>query len=139
MSAGELVIRSFNARTGAHIAHFQTLSYAQHKALNDFYDDILEAIDDWAENYQGIFGLITDYPMSQPIPTGNPVAWMEAEHAWLKANRANCCKGETQLENLFDTIKEAYSHALYKLKFLDNPAMRGGAMSGNMGSMKDWC
>jgi len=32
----------FNARTNAHIAHLQTRSFAKHKALNEFYDEVVE-------------------------------------------------------------------------------------------------
>lgn len=139
MSAGELIVRCFNARTAAHINHFQTVSYAQHKALNDFYDDIVEAVDEWAENYQGLFGLIPEYP-AMAFPMGNPVAWMEENRNWLKANRAACCKGETLLENLHDNIQAVFAQTLYKLKCLDNPTMRGAAAGPqSYGAMKDWC
>ena len=35
----------FNARTNAHIAHLQTRSFAQHKALDEFYNGILDIAD----------------------------------------------------------------------------------------------
>lgn len=127
MSAGELIVRCFNARTAAHIAHFQTRSYAQHKALNDFYDDIVEATDEWAENYQGLFGIVQNYP-SMPVPMGSPIPWMEENLQWLKASRSSCCKGATLLENLHDNIQAVFAQTLYKLKFLDNPAMGASMM-----------
>jgi hypothetical protein len=41
MKAAELIARCFAARTAAHIAHLQTTSYAQHVALDEFYNAIV--------------------------------------------------------------------------------------------------
>ena len=41
---GELIIKLLHARTNAHILHLGTTSYAKHKALNDFYDEIVTCI-----------------------------------------------------------------------------------------------
>ena len=40
----------------AHLAHWKTKSYAEHKALNEFYDSVLELIDGFVEQYQGYYG-----------------------------------------------------------------------------------
>ena len=39
--AGELVMRLFHARTTAHVLHLKSRSYAQHVALNEFYDGVV--------------------------------------------------------------------------------------------------
>ena len=119
MSCGEMVMRLFHARTAAHVAHFQTRSYAEHKALNEFYDAIVGATDEFAETYQGIFGLIPDYP-ALSLPVGKPCDWSEALRQWLRQNRAACCKGETTLENLHDVITQICGQTCYKLRFLDS-------------------
>ena len=119
MSANEMICRLFQARTAAHMAHFQTRSYAQHVALNEFYDGIVEAADSFAENYQGIFGIMEEYPPC-PLPTGKPVDWIQVLYEWLKKNRSACCKGETVLENLYDETIAVCTKTLYKLKFLDS-------------------
>ena len=119
MSCGEMVMRLFHARTAAHVAHFQTRSYAEHKALNEFYDEIVDATDDFAETYQGVFGLIPDFP-AMALPTGKPCDWIEALRQWLKQNREACCKGETTLENLHDVITQICGQTCYKLRFLDS-------------------
>ena len=53
-----LVARVFAARNLAHLEHWKTKSYAQHMALNSFYDDVVDDIDSIVETYQGAFGLI---------------------------------------------------------------------------------
>lgn len=119
MSANEMICRLFQARTAAHMAHLQTRSYAQHVALGGFYDGIVDLADAFAETYQGIFGLIEEYPPC-PIPTGKPVDWINQLREWLKKNRNACCQGETTLENINDEIQALCASTVYKLKFLDS-------------------
>ena len=51
----------FNSRDQAHIFHLQTSSYAAHKALNDYYDAIVDLVDNYAETCQGRYGIIRGY------------------------------------------------------------------------------
>jgi hypothetical protein len=139
MSCGELVMRLFHARTAAHVAHLQTRSYAEHKALNEFYDEIVGLADDFAETYQGIFGLIQEYP-ALALPTGKACDWIEALRSWLKQSRAACCKGETTLENIHDEIQALCASTCYKLRFLDSGAGHSepDADDGAYMGMKKW-
>lgn len=43
-------------RDRAHLEHWKTKSYAEHKALAEFYDGVLELIDGFVEQYQGYYG-----------------------------------------------------------------------------------
>ena len=56
----ELIAKVFAAREAAHLEHWRTKSYAQHQALGEFYDTIIDQIDELVECYQGNFGLIGD-------------------------------------------------------------------------------
>jgi len=58
---GQFVSTLMAARTQAHIYHLQTPSFAAHKALNEFYDNIIDLIDGFVETYQGKYGIITGY------------------------------------------------------------------------------
>lgn len=122
MATAELIARLFHARTAAHMAHLQTRSFAEHKALNEFYDGIVGLADDFAETYQGIFGIIESYPECE-MPPGQAINWIETLRQWLKKYRNDCCKGETALENIHDSIVALCASTLYKLRFLDNPAL----------------
>ena len=42
---GEFILLCFHARTNAHVLHLETRSYAAHKALNEFYDEIVDLAD----------------------------------------------------------------------------------------------
>jgi hypothetical protein len=45
-----------HAVTTARILHWETMSYAEHKALAKFYDGLSDLADDYAEAYMGIYG-----------------------------------------------------------------------------------
>ena len=122
MAAPEMISRLMVARNAAHMAHLQTTSFAAHKALDSFYSDIVGLLDSFAETYQGIFGLITKYP-EVTSPTGAPDKWIESLRNWLKKDRTASCKGETPLENIHDELQALCASTVYKLRYLDNPAM----------------
>jgi hypothetical protein len=48
----------FNIRNQAHLLHLSTKSFSQHKALNDFYEEILDLTDGLIESYQGKYGIL---------------------------------------------------------------------------------
>ena len=56
-----LVAKLFESRQVAHNVHLQTKSYAQHKALNGFYENILYFTDTFVETYQGQYGILSGY------------------------------------------------------------------------------
>lgn len=59
----------FNARTNAHIAHLQTRSFAQHKALDESYKGLLDIADSFAEASQ-LNGILTGYTLGN-LNTGD--------------------------------------------------------------------
>lgn len=119
MSAGKLAMVCFEARTAAHICHLQTRSYAAHKALDEFYHGIIEAADAYIEAWQGVNGLIKDYPdMDEVEDIRDPLKLMTTLRKWLVEYRDECCGGETELENLYDGILDLIDSTTYKLRFL---------------------
>lgn len=61
MVMGSLISVLMASRTQAHIFHLQTSSYSLHKALEKYYEGIVDIIDSFAESYQGKYGVITGY------------------------------------------------------------------------------
>jgi hypothetical protein len=49
----EMVCKILHSRNQSHIFHLQTKSYSEHKALNDYYDNIVDLYDGLIESYQG--------------------------------------------------------------------------------------
>ena len=56
--AGIFVSALLHSSTAAHFLHLSTKSYAEHKALGHYYDDILDLADSYAETFQGHYGII---------------------------------------------------------------------------------
>ena len=56
MAASRYVGMLMNSREQAHAFHLMTNSYAQHKALQSYYEGIVPLLDDWAEAYMGKYG-----------------------------------------------------------------------------------
>lgn len=117
MSAGELISRCFHCRTEAHIAHLQTKSFAAHKALNEFYDEIVPLTDTFAEAYQGRFGIITEYPDEYEV-SNSPAEMLHNLRDWIDEKRNECCQQLSELSNMIDEIVGLIDSTLYKLENL---------------------
>jgi DNA-binding ferritin-like protein len=102
-----------------HSVHLNTRSYSKHKALQKFYENIIDRADTFAEAYQGRCGLIGPIALMSAKKTENVVAFLEDQLAELEAMRYDVCdKADAPLQNLIDGIIELYLSTLYKLKFL---------------------
>lgn len=115
--AAQLVAKCFAVRTAAHKAHLTTRSYARHVALNDFYDALLDAVDEFAEVYMGLEGSFDSLP-SAPVPSGQPLEFIRELVRWLESNRSAAAAGHKALENIVDNITALSARAIYKLETL---------------------
>jgi hypothetical protein len=53
MAPAKFIGELFKSRDTMHIAHLMTTSFAEHKALNAYYDSILDLTDSFTEKYFG--------------------------------------------------------------------------------------
>ena len=119
-NAGEFILTLFNARTAAHIAHLSVTgagSYAKHKALNEFYDGIVDLADRFAEGYIGCEGELIKFGGSSFKLERDPVKMLEGLKGVIAAARAEC-EEYPFLQQICDDMTELVSSTLYKLKFL---------------------
>jgi hypothetical protein len=114
--AAQFIMLMFHSRTLAHMQHLQTRSFAAHKALNEYYDGIIDLVDAFAEEYQGHYGIIEGYPTTFHV-TKDSVEMLEVLREWVEKNRKDITD-KSSLQNQIDTIVELISSTLYKLKFL---------------------
>ena len=118
-SCADFVGTLFLARDVAHSVHLNTRSFAKHSALNEFYDNIVDLADKFAEAYQGRHGLIGPITLMSAKKTGNIVEFLEDSLADVEAMRFKVCeKIDTPIQNIIDEIVGQYLSTLYKLKFL---------------------
>lgn len=119
MTPGEFIVRCFNARTAAHILHLKSRSYAQHVALQEFYDGLIPLVDKFAEAYQGDYGLIDSYPALQLRIPADGLNLLDDLDGWMEQNMDKIIdEDETCLKNIIDEIGALIKQTAYKLRFL---------------------
>jgi hypothetical protein len=119
MSCADLIGHLFLARDVTHSVHLNTRSYAKHKALGKFYENIIGLADDLAEAYQGRHGLIGPITLHSAKKTNNVIEFLEDSLKDVEDMRYKVCdKDDTAIQNIIDEIVGLYLSTLYKLKFL---------------------
>jgi hypothetical protein len=115
-SAAAFVSVLFHSATVTHFMHLQTKSFAQHMALGEYYDAIVDLADKWAEAYQGCYDIITGYPKDFHLAT-DPVKYLTQIKDFVDDIRKDL-PSESQLQNIVDEIADQIDSTLYKLRFL---------------------
>lgn len=114
----ELVERVFCARNASHLEHWSTDSFSIHMALGEFYDEVVDKIDEIVEVYQGSYGvqkLNLDY---EDYCKGKAVKWIPEHVSWIYANRDGICKKNAMLVNIVEELLAIYARTHYKLENL---------------------
>ena len=101
--------------TNTHFFHWATKSYAKHKTLGKFYENIIELTDQLAETYFGVYGQITEFPSTYHMPK-EPLAYLQALQAFVKEARANLPQ-DSEIVQLIDNIAQEIDTTIYLLKF----------------------
>ena len=100
----------------AQIAHWKTKSYAEHKALNEFYDGVLDLIDGFVEQYQGYYGGRMDIKRAETGKSEDIREALEDRSEWIEMYRYQICdEDETALQNTLDEIVRLYQSTQYLL------------------------
>jgi hypothetical protein len=119
MKCADFVGMLFLARDVTHSVHLNTRSYSKHKALQKFYDGIIDLADTFAEAYQGKYGLIGPITLHSAKKTGNVVEFLEDQLDEIHSVRYEVVdKDCTAIHNIIDEIEGLYMSTLYKLKYL---------------------
>ena len=104
----------FHAGTITHFMHLQTKSYAQHKALGHFYEDIIELADKYAEAYQGCYDVISKYPSDFHMAS-DPLAYLRKLKEYVEV-AAKTLPDEPNLQNTHADILDLVDSTLYMIK-----------------------
>lgn len=110
MTPGKFIGTLFQSRDAMHIAHLQTTSYAEHKALNAYYDGILELTDKFTESYFG-----RNKRVEIVIPESKnteSVSHLKEMLSILDSERANYT---SELQNVIDEMISLVDTTLYLL------------------------
>jgi len=115
----EMISLLLHSRNQTHILHLQTKSYAEHKALNDYYDGIVGLVDGLVESYQGKYGIISgykSYDISDYKSTESTIKYLS--ELCDKVTKLRKCCDDSWIQNQIDNVCELINSTLYKLRFL---------------------
>ncbi|CAB4215691.1 hypothetical protein UFOVP1475_42 [uncultured Caudovirales phage] len=97
--------------------HNQTISYAEHKALNNFYEGIEDLLDGLVESVAGIYGRPTGYTahdFEDYKDKAQLQAYFKKVYDFVQTERNNVYQ-ETWVQNQIDEIAALVSTTLYFL------------------------
>jgi hypothetical protein len=103
----------FMSRTLSHMSHLQTKSYAEHKALNKFYDEIVDLVDDLAEAAQGQYGILDVPFVNMSGNVNDPIGMLQGHLKQLEATMSMV--DEDYLLSIYQEVQKLYRSTLYKL------------------------
>jgi DNA-binding ferritin-like protein len=118
---GLLLGTLMQSRNQAHIYHLQVQgmgSFAAHKALQEYYEGIVDRIDGIAESYQGRYGIITGYKMPEAIREDNNARmYFDGLAKFVETIRKQIPQ-DSYIQNQIDEVVDLIESTKYKLKFL---------------------
>lgn len=109
----------FEVRQVTHQIHLQTNSFAQHKALNEFYDTLLKLADSIIETFQGQYGIVEKYEIEIPnIDKDKILDYLEESAKLVTVGHKAFSEKDTHLHNILDEIVALFYITIYKIKYL---------------------
>ena len=116
----EMVCQMLHSQTQVHIFHLGTKSYAEHKALQKYYESVDDLTDGLLESYQGKYCLLTNYKSykNQSYKNKNQVLKYFTGLLSMIEEKRDCCD-DSYIQNQIDTVQELIYSTMYKLKFLN--------------------
>lgn len=107
-----------HSATVAHFMHLQTRSYAEHKALGEYYEGIPNLVDALVETIQGSYGIVNGYPDSFDNPVDTSAAEYFTDLKEFVTDMRIELPQESAIQNEVDTIENFINSTLYQLTFL---------------------
>jgi hypothetical protein len=87
-------------------------------ALGTFYEEMPDKVDELVETYQGVYGIVQDYPFEKGIKMPNdPIKFVVGLGDYVDTNR-KAVSDRTEIQNLIDEITQLIDTTAYKLKNL---------------------
>jgi hypothetical protein len=105
-----------HSATCAHIQHWQTKNYSEHKALRKYYEGIIPLTDALAESYMGKHGQVGAFDEEYEFEK-NPKKYFKALQEFVGESREHL-PDDSELQNLVDAIMDLINTTVYKLENL---------------------
>jgi hypothetical protein len=113
---GELILTLLHSATNTHILHWQSKSYAEHKALGTFYEKLPELVDSLVEAIQGRYDTTLEFPATYHVPASTGKRELHDLSEYFEEKRA-ILPQDSEIQNLADSIQELIDSTLYLLRF----------------------
>lgn len=115
-----MICQLLHSQTQVHVFHLGTKSYAEHKALQGYYEGIDALTDGLVESYQGKYGLMKNYKSFKMTSYKNKkqvLSYFTQLLNTIEENRESV--EDSYIQNQIDTVQELIYSTMYKLKFLN--------------------
>ena len=123
-SMSTLIFELLNSSRDIHFLHLKVTgdgSFAAHKALQSYYEDIVDLGDSLAEQYQGLMGKLLSYPkmsgLTPPNSVEDALTYLTKMYDLAAAHQQECPYSE--INNGIDEVKTLINFTKYKLTFLE--------------------
>jgi DNA-binding ferritin-like protein len=120
-ACAEFVGALLHSATVTHFQHLQVQGAgadAAHRALADYYDGIVDAVDSVAENIQGAYDtIIKPYPAMYATATDEPLDYLKKLRDFVRAKRADLPQ-DSEIQNEVDNIATLINRTCYRLERL---------------------
>jgi hypothetical protein len=113
----EFISALHSAKQQSIVWHHQTLVYSEHKALNNFYDEILELIDGLVESASGIYGRPQGYDvhdLADWTSTDDTIKYFQSLYTYVQTERKNQYQ-DSWIQNQIDEIAQLIAETIYLL------------------------
>lgn len=121
-NCAQFIADSFAIRTAAHTAHLLTRSYAHHVALDEFYNDMLDKVDEYAEVAMGLDPDLKHIPNSKPPVFNTPVQLLQDYLQTINDHMGEYDEDDeaeyAALANILAELQALTARALYKIQRL---------------------
>jgi hypothetical protein len=96
--------------------HHQTNNFSEHKALNNYYDEIVPLLDELIESIQGIYPRIGSYVLSPTVDwsEGISTTYFKGLYGFVQEHRKMVYQ-ESFIQNQIDEIAQLIAETLYQL------------------------
>jgi DNA-binding ferritin-like protein len=103
----DFVSTLLESRNQAHVFHWQVQgegSDARHRALETYYDEIVDLIDELVESYQGRYGILRGYKgNAEYLENQSELKYFEALCMYVEKNRSSLPQ-DSYIQNQIDEI-----------------------------------
>jgi hypothetical protein len=115
-NVGEVILTLLHSATNTHILHWQSKSYAEHKALGTFYEELPDLVDQLVEAIQGHFDTTLQFPATYHVPASTGKRELHELSEYFEENR-KLLPQQSEIQNLCDEIQQLIDSTLYLLRF----------------------